>query len=277
MYKTISPSDIGHGKSLKDAAEAVSKVGFEGYWLNISEDSKIPVEETNEILKKYNLKAAGFTLPVEFRRDKETFERGLNLLEERAKYAQKIGVRRCVTWILPTHDSLDYNENFELHRTRLTQCCEILKEYNILFGMEFVGTPSIRKDAKHIFIYDLDKMFNLCDAIGTGNVGILMDIWHWDLSGHTTKDFAKFTNPDQVVLVHINDAPLGTNADEQIDSIRKLPGETGVLNIKDFFNGLKSINYKGPVLAEPFEKSLHEMSFESAIKKTIDAINKVWI
>ena len=276
MYKTISTGDIGHGKSLKEATEAVSKVGFEGYWLNITMDSKIPAEETKEILAKFNLKAAGFSLPVDFRKDEETFESGLESLEKYAKYAKDIGARRCVTWILPTHATLDYNANFELHRTRLKKCSEILKEYDILFGLEFVGTPSIRKQAKNIFIYSLDKMLTLCDAIGTGNVGILVDIWHWDLAGHTRADFAKFKSPDQVVLVHINDAPLGVPVDEQIDSVRKLPGETGVLNIKDFFDGLKSIGYKGPVLVEPFEKILREMTFEEALTRTMDSINRVW-
>ena len=96
------------------------------------------------------------------------------------------------------------------------------------------------------------------------------------MAGQTRQDFAKFKCPDQVVLVHINDAPEGVPIEEQEDLVRKLPGETGVLRIAEFFEGLKSIGYEGPVIAEPFEPKLGEMSFEEALITTIAAIDKVW-
>jgi sugar phosphate isomerase/epimerase len=275
MYKTIAPGCIGHHQSFKEAADACAKAGFEGYWFGIEGDSALSVTETNEILAKTGLRAAGFNLPIEFRKDQGTFEAGLPKFEEYVKYAAKIGAKRCVTWIISFSDTLPYKENFEIHRIRLKRCCEILREYGMVFGMEFLGPYSIRKGKKYDFIHNLDQILELCYAIGTGNCGILMDVWHWDLAGQTKDDFKKLTN-GQVALAHINDAPAGIPAEEQIDSVRGLPGETGVLRIAEFFEGLRKIGYDGPVLAEPFEPKLGQMPFVEALKTVMDSIKQVW-
>jgi sugar phosphate isomerase/epimerase len=276
MYKALAPGCIGHGKLFKEAAEAASKAGFEGYWFGLEGDSSVPVNETIELLEKYKLRAAGFNLPVEFRRDEAAFENGMSKFEDYVKYASKIGANRCATWIISFSETLEYKDNFDLHRSRLKKVAELLKEYGMIFGIEFLGPPKIRRGRKYDFIHSLDKMLELCDAIGTGNCGILMDVWHWDMAGQVRADFGLFKSPDQIALVHINDAPKGIPVEEQEDSVRGLPGETGVLRIAEFFDGLKSVGYEGPVLAEPFDKKLGEMTFEQALETTMNAINRVW-
>jgi len=276
MYKTLAPGCIGFGKTFKEAAMPAAESGFEGYWFDIHSDSEVDISETRELLDQSKLRAAGFSFPVEFRADEDTYRRDMETLPAFAKYAAAIGANRCVTWIMPGSETLEYAENFEQHRSRLKPAAEIFKDFGISLGLEFIGSPDLILSAKHKFIHDLDRMLELCDAIGTGNCGILVDIWHWDLAGQTRADFGKFTNPDQIVLVHINDAPAGIPKEEQKDSVRKLPGETGVLRIAEFFEGLKSVGYTGPVMPEPFEKKLSSMSFEDALKTVMDSINKVW-
>ena len=276
MYKTLAPGCIGHGKTFKEAAIPAAKHGFEGYWFDIVSDSRVDLSETRELLEQSKLRASGFSLPVEFRTDEETYRQDMEKLPSFAKYAAEIGANRCITWIMPGSETYDYAENFEQHRSRLKPAAEIFKDHGILFGLEFIGSPDLINSAKFKFIHDLDRMLELCDVIGTGNCGILVDIWHWDMAGQTRDDFKKFTNPDQIVLVHINDAPAGIPVGQQRDGLRKLPGETGVLRIAEFFDGLKSAGYTGPVMPEPFEKKLAEMSFEEALETTMTSINKVW-
>lgn len=276
MYKTVAPGCLGFGCSFMEAAMPAAAAGFEGYWFSIDSDSRIPAEQTREMLLRSGLRAAGFNLPVEFRRSLDDYERDMAQLPLYARYAAEIGALRCVTWISPVSDTLDFAENFELHRMRLKRAAEILKEHGILLGLEFIGTPVLRKNARYPFIHSLDQMLTLCEAIGTGNCGILMDVWHWDLAGHTRADFAKFTSPDQIVLAHINDAPAGVSKEDQKDGLRGLPGQTGVLRIGDFFEGLQAVGYTGPVLPEPFDASLKELTFEEALSTAMAAINRVW-
>ena len=275
MYKAVSPGNIGHGGRFLDNAEVTAKAGYEGYLFDITGDSKSSVSEIKEMLAKTGLKAGGFGLPLEYRKDENTFNEGLSKLEGYAKFAADIGANRCITWILSFSEEFPWKENFELHRTRLRKCCEIFKDYGILFGMEFLGPPSIRKGRKYEFIHNLDQMLELCDAIGTGNAGLLLDIFHWDLAGQTRADFSKITN-EMVALVHIMDAPAGVAVEDQQDGVRGLPGSTGVLRIAEFFDGLKSIGYDGPVAPEPFDKSLGEIPYTEALDVVMAAINKVW-
>ena len=62
----------------------------------------------------------------------------------------------------------------------------------------------------------------------------------------------KALTPAQVVYVHVNDAPAGVPIDEQMDGVRALPGETGVIDIAGFLKALQGIGYDGPVTPEPF-------------------------
>jgi sugar phosphate isomerase/epimerase len=79
-----------------------------------------------------------------------------------------------------------------------------------------------------------------------------------------------------VVVVHINDAPAGIAVDEQIDQVRALPGETGVLDIGGFLNALAEIGYDGPVTAEPFSQRVREMDPEAAVAATAESVHAVW-
>jgi len=276
MYKALTPGAIGLNVRFKDAAVPAAKAGFEGYWFNIGADGALlTAGETNELLAKTGLKAAGFDLPVEFRRDEATFKESLAKLHDCAKYAVEIGAKRCATWLSPSSAEVSYEDNFAFHARRLRKVCEVLEEYGILCGLEFVGTPSARAGAKHLFMYNLDRMLDLCSAIGTSNCGLLLDSWHWDMAGQTSADFAKFT-AGQVALVHINDAPAGIPIDQQQDGVRTLPGETGVLRIAEFLGGLKKLGYDGPVLVEPFEKKLAGMNLEETLEVVMASINKVW-
>jgi len=276
MYKTLAPDCIGHSVTLMESAPIADKYGFEGIWFDIERESKLPLEQTKALLKKYQLKAAGIALPVEYRKDENTYQADMDKLEGYAKYAKECGITRCITWILPSSETLTYEENFELHKVRLTKAADVLKKYDISLGLEFIGPQKMRTGVKYEFIHTLEQMIDLCNAIGTGNMGILLDVWHWDLAGQSYDDFNKLPNEKWVVCAHIMDAPAGIAEEDQEDIVRALPGSTGILRIDEFFKGLMELGYTGPVLAEPFVKELGEMSFEEAVAIVKKSIDQVW-
>ena len=200
----------------------------------------------------------------------------MEILPACCEFAEKTGADRCITWILPWSDTLDYKENFILHKSRLTRAAKVLEDHGIRFGLEFVGPPSARKGKKHSFICDLESLNELIVAIGTSNMGYLLDVYHWDLAGQTYADFEKIPGSEWVVMAHINDAPRGIPAEEQQDLIRELPGATGVLKIADFMKGLGNLQYDGPVYVEPFYAPFKTMPFEDALGITKMAMDKVW-
>lgn len=273
MYRAFSPIHISHQENLEISAPIAAANRFEGIFVNIENEEALGKQKIKELLERYNLKAAGFELPTCFYKDETDFKDDLEKLERLAKFAKECGFNDCTTYVFPANEKLDFAENFKLHAKRGKQINKILKDNDIRFGLEFVGPYTLRKDARYTFIYDLDGMLELCDAIG--DVGLLLDVFHWDMAGQTKEDFKKI-NASQIVCVHINDAPAGITPEEQLDQVRKLPGSTGVLRIGEFFEGLLGLGYDGPVVCEPFVKELGEMSLGEATKKVAEAYDIVW-
>jgi sugar phosphate isomerase/epimerase len=124
----------------------------------------------------------------------------------------------------------------------------------------------------------MDGLLELGRAIGTGNVGLLLDAYHLYTSGGQIADLDRITAWD-VVYVHVNDAIAGVPRDEQLDQVRTLPAETGVLEIGPFLRKLDQLGYDGPVTPEPFSKRLNELAATdplAAAREAARSMRVVW-
>jgi len=186
-----------------------------------------------------------------------------------------IGLRSTATWLPPGNNDRTYQENVKFHIERLGPAAAILADHGISLGLEFIGPKTLRKTFAHHFVYTLDGMLALAAAINPRNVGLLLDIYHLYTS-HGEIDQIRDLSPSEVVVVHINDAPAGLKADEQMDLVRAMPGETGVLDIAGFLKALDEIGYDGPVTVEPFSKALEQLSTGDAVAATAKSVKKVW-
>lgn len=282
MFKNLSPGAIGISVSFTEAIELAKKTGFEGIDVSIGNIADLVEKESADYVKSMfedaGIKPGGWGLPVNWRGEESELKEDLEKLPRLAKVGQEIGCTRVPTWVMSFSDERPFEENFEWHKNRFRQIAEILKDYDCSLGLEFLGPKTIREGHKYEFIHTMEGMLELCDAIGTGNVGLLLDCWHWYTSGGTLEDMEEnLTSAEQVVYVHVNDAPKGIPIDEQIDNIRRLPGETGVIDLAGFLKALDKIGYEGPVTPEPFSEKLKEIDEpEEAALVTIDGLNKAW-
>src|SRR5690606_23574306 len=78
-------------------------------------------------------------LPVEFRAEESRFRENLENLKAQATIMRQLGATRMNTWIMPTHDSLSYRQNFARHAERLRICAQIVGEQGVRLGLEYVG------------------------------------------------------------------------------------------------------------------------------------------
>lgn len=275
MFKNLSPGAVGIKAGFEDAVKLAKSAGFGGLDLYMDAASRLGPAKVKEIYASAGLKVGGGVPCPEFRKDEETFKKGMATLPQSAKLAAECGCTRCATWIMPASDELTFEENFKQHARRLREVAKVLNDYGIGFGLEFVGPATIRKGKKYEFIWNMDGMLDLCREIGTPNMGLLLDCWHWYTSRGTVQDITRL-KPKQVVYVHVNDAPKGVPIDEHIDNQRALPGETGVIDIGGFLKALHQIGYDGPITSEPFSQKLREMPAEQAAKVTADNLAKIW-
>ncbi len=274
MYKNLSPGAVGISGETRQIMQWAKEAGFEGVDLNAGEAARSP-EAVKDLYAEFGLRVGGFGLPVDFRKDEDTFSEGLAKLPALAAAAQAVGCTRCPTWITPASDELDFSANFEQHRRRLKACAEILKDHDIWLGLEFVGPKTSRAGKRYEFIWNMKGMLELAEAIGTGNVGLLLDAWHWYTS-HGTVDELKALRGEQVVYIHVNDAPEGVPVDEQIDNVRRLPGATGVIDIGAFLRCMDEIGCTAPVTAEPFSPELNQRDNAEAARLVAASLDKIF-
>lgn len=279
MFKNLSTGAIGIRANMKEGLELARTAGFEGLDLDIGEAGQLAAEHSVQFVKELwteaGIKMGGWGFGVNWRGSDADYYTGLAQLPARAELAAKLGCYRTTTVVGPASNDMTYQENWDFSVKRLRPVAEILKEHGHSLGLEFIGPATSRKSAKHLFAYSMDAMLGLAAAVGTGNVGLLFDTWHWYTCRSTIDDVRKLSTAD-VVYVHINDAPAGIDADEQIDNIRCLPAETGVIPLTELMHILTDIGYEGPVTPEPFSQTVNAMEPADAAKATGASLDKVW-
>lgn len=272
MYTCLNPGNIGLQLPWEECLPLVKANGFEG--IDVPIDPKLPAAYYRDLLSRYALKPGGMALPFTPADDEVKIAVWLEKLPIICARAQEIGQTRFYIWIVPFSDTLDRKANFNLHAERLGKAARILEDFGCSLGLEFIGPKTLRPGHRYGFLRTMDEMLDLCEAVGE-NTGLLLDAYHWWTSLGVIDDLLRLDNR-QIVYVHINDGQPGLAVDEQLDLVRRLPGETGMIDIAGFLNALRKINYDGPVVPEPFDKKLNGLSPSEAVQVVATAVHKVW-
>jgi sugar phosphate isomerase/epimerase len=272
MYTALSAGAIGvHAGDLQNAIRLAAQHGFGGVEFNPSEVATLidqhGVAYVKDLFAAANVRPAGFGLPTDWRGTEEKWRAELTALPRMAKAAAAIGCARTATWIMPCSNDRDWEENLAFHVERFLPIARVLAHEGVHLGLEFIGPKTLRESQKYPFVHTMAQMLDMAEQIGP-NVGLLLDCWHWHTSYGTVDELHNLT-AEQVVYVHVNDAPAGVPTDEQVDSVRALPGETGVIDIIGFLQALQTLGYDGPVVAEPFSKVLPTLPSDAERLQTV--------
>lgn len=266
MIASLSPVTAGAGLPLAEQIALCARHGFAGLETGIEAVREMGVEAARALFESAGVTPVTFGLPVEWRKDDAKFGEDLARLPELARLAADLGIGRCTTYVLPSTDApaADYAAT---SMQRFAQIAPILAEQNIALGLEFLGPQQFRPDADNVWFYDIAGALKVADevnrAANSRNVGLLVDSWHWHAGGGTQMDLASIPL-EQIVHVHINDAPRGVALPDLVDNVRELPGATGEIDVRGFLSTLRALGYNGPVAVETFSQKLNEMSPDEA-------------
>ena len=280
MYTNLSPGAIGiRGLDLEQSLDLAKDAGYGGLQVNLGAVQKLAEEKSidhvKELWSKRGLRMGGSGLPVNMRGSDAEYYESLSRLPAIAKFAAEIGVDGFTTVIRGWDDQMPFKENWDFHVKRLRLAGEIMADYGHSIGLEFIGPRTSRASHKYGFVYTMDGMLGLAAAAGTGNIGLLLDFWHWYTCRATLDDLRHLSRED-IVHVHINDAPAGIDPDDQIDNVRALPGETGVIPLVEIVKIVDQLGYDGPVTPEPFSQKLREMTPMEAARTVSDMLKRIW-
>lgn len=281
MYKNLSPGAIGvRGLSLPQSIELARAAGFRGVEFGIREAAQLAdrhgVPYVKGLFDQAGVVPGHWGLPVAWNKDEQQWRDDLAELPVLAGQARQLGCPRTTTWCPPASDERDYKANWDWHVARFRPIASVLADNGCRLGIEFIGPKTSRDSYVHTFVYTLDGMLELAAAIGTGNVGLLLDAWHLYTSGGTVDDLDVVSNRD-IVVVHVNDAPEGIPRDEQLDNVRRLPMETGVIDLPGLVRKLAALGYDGPVTPEPFSARVNAIADPlEAAQLTAEHMDRLW-
>lgn len=280
MFKNLGVAELGHKATIAESLDLASTHGFDGITFSIVEAKALAEEKSVDFVRglfaQAGVRPGAWHFPVQFRQDAAQWREGLNALPAQAELAQQLGCDRTFTYIVPADDERSFGENFRFYVERLRPAAQILADYGCRFGLEFVGPATSRRGKRFPFLYTMEGARCLAAAVGKdARVGILLDIWHLHTSHGSNADILEVPG-DEIVYVHVNDAPAGLETDELIDNVRLLPGESGVLEISGFLEALAEVGYDGPVTAEPFSQRVRDLPVGEAVAETSAAFDRVW-
>ncbi len=282
MYTTIGPEALGiRGLSLAEAIDLAGTAGFEGLAFDVKAAAALAdehgVAHVQDLFDRAGVRPAHWNFPLNWRQD-EGCETELGQLPRLAAVAAALGAPRTATYMPSGSDERPFAENVAWHVARLRPIAEVLRVEGCRIGLEYIGPKTYRRQFAHEFVHTLAGTRELIAAVGADNVGLMLDSWHLYAAGETVADLDGLTN-DEVVVVHVNDAPAGVARNEQIDTVRTLPGETGVIDLGAFMAKLKAMEYDGPVMPEPFSQRIVDRAATDpagAAEEAGHAMRKLW-
>lgn len=281
MYKSLATGHLGfQPQGFAELLALAKKHGYGAvsYSPQSLENEGIDAFQALDLMGQYGMIISDFGLPVDIQ-TRESFNNSFPKLEKVARAAAKLGIKRTCTWMMSSSNAYEYAENFKFHTWMFKLIGEVLREYDILFGVEFLGPKHIVTANKYPFVHDINAMLELCDAPGTGNIGIMLDSHHCYASGLAGGEFAKHIRTEKdIVLVHINDCAPGVPLEEVRDFPRFYPGEpgAGANDLPAFMRGLKEVGYTGPVVVEPFSEGLKAYDNDEKVRIISEATDSVW-
>jgi 2-keto-myo-inositol isomerase len=279
MFKNLAPGGVGIQADIQESLELAKSAGFGGIDLNIVEANTLAqahsVQYVKDLWSEAGLEMGAWGLVVDWGASDVIYYESLSQFAKFAHLAAELGCNRCTSALPGWSNELTFKENWDFHVKRLRPAAEILKDYGHSLGLEYIAPSTSRAPFKYGFVHSMDGMLALGAAIGTGNVRLLLDAWHWYVAHESIEDLKKLS-ADDIVSVHICDAPVGVDVDDQLDGVRAMPAETGVIPIGEFMRIVSDIGYNGPVAAEPLRKPADDMSPMEAAQATSESLDTVW-
>ena len=278
MKMCLNVGNIGVRANLMESIAMAAKFGFEAVDPNLKELAALSDSAMSDLLgslQSQKLEFGSYAQAVSVNLPDDRFAAFVKDLDATAKTLKRARLKRFVTWLSSSDNNLTYLQNFKLHTKRIGEVAAVLGDNGISLGLEYVGPKTGWTRGKYPFIHTMATMKELIAEIGGRNVGFLLDIWHWYNAGETVADILTLKNED-VVVVHMSDAPADIPVDQQVDSRRALPCSTGVINTKGFLNALNQIGYDGPAAAEPMSQELRSLPPEEALAQTAAAMKRAF-
>lgn len=279
MFKNLNTSALGVSGHQSEIIELALTYGFAGVDLNITEFATRArlkgLPYAKRLIESAKIRVGTFALPFDWDTDDDSFKAELKKLPEFANCAMELGCTRCTAVVASANDSRPYHENFEFHRRRFHDICEVLQPAGVRLAVGFQACEYLRRDRAFQFIHDLDALTLLLNMVAAPNLGLLLDIWEVIACG-SSLDVVRKLPANQIVAVQVAEMPADVPLTELDDKARLLPGvENGRIDVAAFLKVVRELGYDGPVTLKPSRGAFESRRREVIIKQASESLDAV--
>lgn len=275
MFAALNPGQIGiNNLSLREGLALAERHGFGGYDPTLGqladEVRRHGAATVRGWFVEHGLQVGTWDLPfMPYAVPEAEWRDWLKRLPEQVAAAAAVGAHRAAMWTFPGSHDLAREANFEHYVARFLPIARMLADHGSRLALEAVGPETAQRQYRHPFVRKPAEVLELARAIAP-NVGVVLDSYHWYCAGGTTAELHALPR-GCVVHVHVGDARAGRTRAEQMDLERRLPGDSGIVDLDGFMQAIAAHAYDGPVTAEPFDETLNALGTEAAAARTARA------
>jgi len=270
---------IGHVRPFIESCYLAEQHGFDAVNLDVDFLKQFGPEAVKDVLKSHNLRPGAYRFPVRLtdESDDAQFVSDLKIFEEEAPLAAAAGFTTSAMHLLPWSESnLPFGEHFRLVQRRLKAVAPIIRDLDLHVGLEFIGTWGLRRTRENDFIHTIEGVRCLTAAADIeSHVGLKLDTYHWWCTGGQLEELLKL-KAHEVAYVELNDAVPGFSMASCPELSRELPGHTGIIDSAGMLAALKHIGYKGPVVAEPFNRRIQALPPSTAVAAVSNSLDLIF-
>ena len=270
MYACWNARAVGLTMPAEDAIDLAAEAGFEGVDLLVRDvlESGSDPRELRRRMDDLGLRGGGWTLPMNWKNEREAFEADLARLPRLAEVAATLGLFRTGTWVRFESEPVaaETLRSAEACRRvvegstawqadRLGRMARVLADHGSRLGLEVIGSRSEASGRGVPLVATYRELLDRFSAVARvhPNVGVLADAYHLYAAGETPED-ACVWGVGAITWVHVAD-PANPDRATMRDTERLLPGESPEGLSANLLATLAARGYDGPVTAEPLSAS----------------------
>jgi 2-keto-myo-inositol isomerase len=223
------------------------------------------VKDLKEVFRKSRVKPLAIN-SVEFITFNASWEKTntMTLIKKFADVAVKIDCPYIVLVPSPRPVGVTDEEVFKESVKVLREVSNRFRSHRVRFAFEFLGFSWCS-------VSTLEQDFKIVKTVNRNNIGMVFDTFHFHAGGSTIGSIEEI-DQDKIFIFHINDAE-DLPKDSLQDAHRLFPGE-GVIPLKEIREGLKRIDYDGPVSLEMFRPEYWKLPAIEVARKGMESIRK---
>jgi sugar phosphate isomerase/epimerase len=279
MIKNFSPQALGINGRQSELIELALTYAYCGMDVDMSEMLRRSQRSSPEDAAKYldaaKIKIGGFNLDVDLDADDDAFASQVVTLHPIADLAKQLGASRCYLRLPAATDRLPYHEYFETQRDRLSQISQALEPRGIKLGVGFNAGKELNEGKEFEFVRNVEGFVALISAVGSSNVGYLIDTWDWVI-GDGAMDQISELSADSIVAVRLASVPEDVDAANATTVDRVLPAMEGALDHVKLIEHLETAGFAGPVSPGASSTRYKGTTRESIVQKSQEAVDGIF-